>query len=641
MLRRAMLATAVVAATLFAPAVAQAQGEVGLTVESVNGRDVSLLMTLPEQEGTYPANTRTSGTVTIGSRVIPADVTLVQPEAGPDRAVMLVTDISGSMAGAPIKAARSAADVYLEQLPEDVSTGLVTFADDVTLVAAPQSDREIITTALAGTRPSGDTSLYDAIEVAVAELPADTVSRLLVLSDGQDTISSASLTRVVADAQNAGVPIDMVLLDPTPEERAVAERLAGGTGGSVSTAATADGLVAAFEEAVSAFSTRVAVQATVPDDVAAAGAVAVATVSVAGDVAEASALLPNVASLAAVSATGTVSTDESGAVAPLPETGTPWMAIILGVAVAVAGLLVLMSVISHARRKARQERIDQVLAYTTGSGRVASASTAGDGGVGARFSRAIDGSAFGRRLQGRLTAVGFDMTPTRWLAIEVLSILGLAVVLSLLARSVVVGLILAVVVGAFGFEVFLRSRVGRRQRAFEDELPDFLMMLSSALRAGLSFNQALESAADEQHGEVGRQMRRVLAETQVSARLDDALLACADRMDNDDLRWTVTAMTVQREVGGNLSTILEGAAATIRGRRALAREVRTLSAEGRLSAYVLIALPLGVLTFLFLFRREYIAQLWTDPLGIAMLIVLAVLFTIGWFWMRAIVRIRV
>ncbi len=642
MLRRAIIAAATVVVTLLAPAVASAQAEVSLTVESVNGRDVSLLMTLPEPEGTYPADTPVNGTVTIGSRVLPAEVSLVQAEAGPDRAVLLVTDVSGSMAGAPMRAARAAAAAYLEQLPEDVATGLVTFADDVTVVTAPQSDRAVITEALARARADGDTSLYDAVEAALAEIPDEGIARLLVLSDGQDTISSATLGRVIADAQAVGVPVDMVLLDPTAEERAVADRLAGGTGGSVSTAVSADELVAAFEEAVSAFSTRVHLQATVPQDVSAAGAVVVATVSLAGEVVEDSTLLPNVASLAAVAGTVPGSAEEAPAVVLPPVSGTPWTAILLGAVVAVAGLMLLVAAVIHARRKTRRQRIDQVLAYTTGTSRVDPRGAPADGGgAWGRMERRFLRSGWGRRLQGRLTAAGYDMTPTRWVMTEVVSVLVLALLLGLLARSVVVGVLLAVPVGIMGFEAFLRSRVGRRQRAFEDELPDFLLMLSSALRAGLSFNQALESAADEQRGEVGRQMRRVLAETQVSSRLDEALLSCAERMDNDDLRWTVTAMSVQREVGGNLSQILDGAAATIKGRRSLAREVRTLSAEGRLSAYVLIALPLGVLTFLLLFRREYVSQLWTDPLGIAMLLVLVVLFTIGWFWMRAIVRIRV
>ena len=142
-------------------------------------------------------------------------------------------------------------------------------------------------------------------------------------------------------------------------------------------------------------------------------------------------------------------------------------------------------------------------------------------------------------------------------------------------------------------------------------------------------------------GEVPRQMRRVLREVQVGTLLDAALLECADRMDNEDLRWTVTALSIQREVGGNLSTILDTAAGTIKSREELRREVRTLSAEGRLSGYILIALPLGVLLVLMLVRRSYVELLWTTTLGLLSLAAMAVLMVLGWLWMRTIVTIKV
>ena len=116
---------------------------------------------------------------------------------------------------------------------------------------------------------------------------------------------------------------------------------------------------------------------------------------------------------------------------------------------------------------------------------------------------------------------------------------------------------------------------------------------------------------------------------------------CAERMDSEDLRWTVTALSIQREVGGNLSTILEAAAETIKQRFALRREVQTLSAEGRLSAYILVGLPIGIFCFLALFRRDYVAALWQTPVGLAMAGPIIVLIGIGWLWMRSIVRIKV
>ncbi len=138
------------------------------------------------------------------------------------------------------------------------------------------------------------------------------------------------------------------------------------------------------------------------------------------------------------------------------------------------------------------------------------------------------------------------------------------------------------------------------------------MLIASALRSGLSFQQGLDSSAADGKGEVSRQMRRALREAQMGSLLEPALGRVADRMHSEDLRWTVLALGIQREVGGNLSNILETAASTIKGRAELRREVRTLSAEGRLSGYVLAALPVGLFLYMLVANREYVSFFWTN-----------------------------
>lgn len=215
------------------------------------------------------------------------------------------------------------------------------------------------------------------------------------------------------------------------------------------------------------------------------------------------------------------------------------------------------------------------------------------------------------------------------------------IVMGLLTGSLILSLVVGGLVGWFSTLGWIRSRRTARRRMFSDDLPDFLMLLASGLRAGLSFNNALESAASDGKGEVGRQMRRALRAVQVGVPLDTALMDCAERMDSEDLRWTVTALSIQQQVGGNLSTILDAAARTIRARHELRREVSTLSAEGRLSAYILVALPVLVFCFLAVFRPEYISKLWLDPLGLIMLVGLSLSMLAGWMWMRVVVRIEV
>jgi tight adherence protein B len=113
------------------------------------------------------------------------------------------------------------------------------------------------------------------------------------------------------------------------------------------------------------------------------------------------------------------------------------------------------------------------------------------------------------------------------------------------------------------------------------------------------------------------------------------------RMDSDNMRWTSMAIRIQREVGGNLAETLKTTAKTLREREALHRHVRALSAEGRLSAYILIALPIGIFLYTMKTNREYIELLWTRPLGLAMMGMGIISLGIGVFWMRKVVDVQV
>ncbi len=136
-------------------------------------------------------------------------------------------------------------------------------------------------------------------------------------------------------------------------------------------------------------------------------------------------------------------------------------------------------------------------------------------------------------------------------------------------------------------------------------------------------------------------MRRALSEVQMGAPIEAALLRASDRMQSEDLRWTVTALAIQREVGGNLSNILDTAAATVKSRFELRREVKTLSAEGRLSGWVLAALPAGLFLYMLVANREYVQFFWTTTIGMGLLILIGVLFIAGFLWIRRLAKIEV
>jgi tight adherence protein B len=165
--------------------------------------------------------------------------------------------------------------------------------------------------------------------------------------------------------------------------------------------------------------------------------------------------------------------------------------------------------------------------------------------------------------------------------------------------------------------------------------------MSGSLAAGLSLAQAADAVTREGAEPVAGEFRRALVETRLGVPLEDALEGVAERFDSDDMRWTVMAIRIQREVGGNLAELLDTVAATMREREYVRRQVSTLTAEGRLSAWVLGSLPVLFLAFLLAFNREYVNLLFTDPRGLAMLAFGFVLLGAGVLWMSRLVRVEV
>jgi tight adherence protein B len=168
-----------------------------------------------------------------------------------------------------------------------------------------------------------------------------------------------------------------------------------------------------------------------------------------------------------------------------------------------------------------------------------------------------------------------------------------------------------------------------------------LNVVASGLNAGLGLQQSLEAYAGDSLGEVSRQLRRAIGEIRVGTPTDEALMAVADRMKSEDLKWAVTALSIQRLVGGSMSTILRTTFETIKSRNEVRREVRTLAAEGKLSATVLMVMPIGIFFFLLFTRREYVEVFWTEPLGIFLVFMIAAGMSLGWVWMKKIVDIKI
>lgn len=137
------------------------------------------------------------------------------------------------------------------------------------------------------------------------------------------------------------------------------------------------------------------------------------------------------------------------------------------------------------------------------------------------------------------------------------------------------------------------------------------------------------------------EFNKALIESRLGFPIEDAMEGIAARMKSKDFAWVIMAVRIQREVGGNLAEVLTTVAATLRDRERVRRQVATLSAEGRLSAAILFALPVLFSVYLLLVRGSYIRVLYTDPIGLFLLIVMLLQLTVGFFWLRKVVRVEV
>ena len=157
----------------------------------------------------------------------------------------------------------------------------------------------------------------------------------------------------------------------------------------------------------------------------------------------------------------------------------------------------------------------------------------------------------------------------------------------------------------------------------------------------MSLAQSLDSVVAEGNEPIAGEFKRVLIESRLGVPLEAALEGIATRIESKDFAWVVMAIRIQREVGGNLAELLTTVAATLRERDYLRRQVQSLSAEGRLSAYILVALPIGMIIYMMSFRRSYIMPLFTEPLGLILSFGALVLLSFGWFMMSRIVKVEV
>jgi tight adherence protein B len=200
--------------------------------------------------------------------------------------------------------------------------------------------------------------------------------------------------------------------------------------------------------------------------------------------------------------------------------------------------------------------------------------------------------------------------------------------------------LIAVGAGALPLLYILRKRHKRMQH-IEQQLPDALDLISRALKAGHAFPSGLQMVSEEAKDPIAGEFRIVHDEVNFGVAVPTALMNLANRVPSTDMRYFIIAVLIQRETGGNLTELLGNISTLIRERLKLLGKVRVLSAEGRMSAWILCALPFVLAGVINLIHPKFMAVLWTDPMGLKMIYAALVMMVLGALWMRKIIRIRV
>ncbi len=258
-----------------------------------------------------------------------------------------------------------------------------------------------------------------------------------------------------------------------------------------------------------------------------------------------------------------------------------------------------------------------------------------------RLSKHFESLQWSRLMEHKLIQAGIPLRGSEFIVICVGSALAGFVVIFLLSGGSLLRALVGAFVGCFIPLVVLRIKIDKRAKAFNEQLGDSLILVANSLRTGYSFMQAIEMVSREMPQPISDEFGRVLKEMGLGVPTEQAMNNLAKRVNSDDLDLVVTAVLIQRQVGGNLAEVLDNIAGTIRERVKIKGQIKTLTAQGRISGIIISLLPVGIGSVIYLINPEYISLLFTHPLGKAMLAAGVVSQLMGIMFIRKIVNIEV
>jgi tight adherence protein B len=565
-------------------------------------------------------------------------------------AVMLAVDTSGSMrVNQNILRAQAAADAFAQKLKQGTRLGLLAFSTRPQVVQHLTTDRELVRTAISSLTATGDTALYDAVVLASGLLGREQGQHnLVLLSDGRDEGSRATREGAIAAARKARVTVYTVGLNVPgrAQDQEALKRLAERTGGAAVEVNDADDLVNQFSIIAQSLASQYVVDMRLP-----------------------SGLGNEVSFRLQVTANGEVGAYEKadfalrGQASPTTLPGPVDLAPVPGLSrlessqgryvIAFAGfatvLLACLLLFGPGSRSARPYRaLRQRLSPYSLTPAIADnhprltafGSSEWAGRATAMAETLVRRGNLEETFLDRLEAAGLNMRVAEFVLISLGSAFIPPLLILVLTRNLLVTVVV-VLLGTVGPFLYLSVMASRRQAKFEEQLPSTLQLLSGALQAGHSLQQAVDTVVHEAGDPIAGEFQRVLTEARLGRPLEDAFEAMAKRTNSIDFKWTVMAIRLQRQVGGNLAEVLSTVSQTIRDRYALKRQVKALSAEGRLSSLILSVLPVLMFVALLIFNPLFLRPLFSTGIGIVMMAGAAVLMIFGVFWLKKITEIKV
>jgi tight adherence protein B len=553
---------------------------------------------------------------------------------GRAKSIVVAIDRSRSMVGTPFEDAVAAAREFIAAKPLQDRIQVVVFgrrAESLTSFSTATIDADAALRTLEVEATAG-TALYDALvlastSAATEELPARVV---ILLTDGDDASSQSDLAGAIESARDAGVTVYAIGIEGNRFDPGVLQQMARETGGSYYGTASTDALTDVY--------------ASIGEELRRTWQVEFVSAALPGERASFRAVAEGEASPAVTSeipgSTTVVPKAEPSPLLPAPLLESRFGALVVGLVVGLVLLAAAFFAFSGKKGAWLTRRLEPHVSEThhvkiSGAGeRLALAA-----GLFRATERTFGHMRPWRHVGSLLERADLPVRTVEFFYIASGSSLLVGIVAAAFGPPTLV-VLGGLVAGGFIPYAVVSFKARRRLRAFENQLPDLLITMAASLKAGHSFRQGMQAVIDEDQEPASKEFKRVLAETRLGRPMDAALSEMARRIGSKNLEFVITAVTIQRQIGGSLASIFDMVADTVRDRQQFARKIKGLTAMGRMSAYVLIGLPFFVLGVITLVNSEYMSPLWHSSTGHKLLIVMLVMMSIGSLILRKIVSFR-